>query len=303
MTTKGGGKMLTGEMYTIKNEQGTVLLKNYHSAVMPEKRGYRDHHHTEFEIGLIKQGSGVYRTGDKQYDIRKGDIFLFSTHEHHCITEITGDSEMVIMNVQFAPRLLWSQRDIYDTKLLKIFLGRSARFENRIDRDNPSTRRIESLMLDIENEFKNGECEYELMVKVHLLSILVELLRGYDYVEDGDNIGAKGASYDKMAKAMDYIDANITADLELSELATIAGMNKTYFSTLFKKLNGMSPWDYITVKRIDLARQLLSDKDRTVLEIATECGFNNTANFNRAFRKVTGKTPREMRFEFALQSK
>ncbi len=294
MTAKDGDIMLKGKMYTIKNEQGTVLLKNYHSAVMPEKRGYRDHHHTEFEIGLIKQGSGIYRSGDRQYDIRRGDIFLFSTDEHHCITEITGKEEMVIMNVQFAPRLLWSQRDIYDAKLLKIFLGRSSRFENRIDRQSPSTRVIESHLLAIEEEFERGESEYELMVKVHLLSILIELLRGYDYVEDGEEIGAKGASYDKMARAMDFIDANITSDLQLSELASIAGMNKTYFSTLFKKLNGMSPWDYITVKRIDLARRLLSDKDKTVLEVAMLCGFNNTANFNRAFRKVTGKTPSEI---------
>ena len=57
----------------------------------------------------------------------------------------------------------------------------------------------------------------------------------------------------------------------------------------------MSPWDYITVRRIDLARKLLSDSDRNILDIAMMCGFNNTANFNRAFKKVTGKTPKEIR--------
>ena len=98
-----------------------------------------------------------------------------------------------------------------------------------------------------------------------------------------------------MSKTMDYIDNNIEKDLQLSELAEIAGMNKSYFSTLFKKLNGMSPWDYITVRRIDLARKLLSDSDRNILDIAMMCGFNNTANFNRAFKKVTGKTPKEIR--------
>ena len=57
----------------------------------------------------------------------------------------------------------------------------------------------------------------------------------------------------------------------------------------------MSPWDYITVKRIDLARRLLAESDKNILEIAMLCGFNNTANFNRAFRNVTGKTPKEIR--------
>ena len=87
--------MLTGNLYTINNEQDVPLLKLYHSAVMPEKRGYRNHHHAEFEIGLIKAGTGIYKVGEREYPIQKGDIFLFSTDEHHCITEISGNEEML----------------------------------------------------------------------------------------------------------------------------------------------------------------------------------------------------------------
>lgn len=79
----------------------------------------------------------------------------------------------------------------------------------------------------------------------------------------------------------------------LDELAEIASMSKSYFSTVFKKLNGISPWDYLISKRISFAAELLKNTDKTILEIALECGFNNTANFNRAFKKITGKTPSE----------
>lgn len=287
--------MLTGELYTINNEHGIPLLKLYHSAVMPEKRGYRNHHHAEFEIGLIKAGTGIYKVGDREYPIEKGDIFLFSTDEHHCITEISGEDEMVIMNIHFAPRLVWSQRGIFNTELLKIFLERKSGFSNRLRSDDELTKRVRTHMLNAEKEFFDASPQYELMVKVNLLSILVELTRSLGDEINETDIGAKSASFEKMYGTMDYIDNNISKDLELSELAAIAGMNKTYFSTLFKKLNGMSPWDYITVRRIDLARKLLSESDRNILDIAMQCGFNNTANFNRAFRKVTGKTPKEMR--------
>ena len=47
----------------------------------------------------------------------------------------------------------------------------------------------------------------------------------------------------------------------------------------------------MTARRIDQAIKLLQETDRTVLEIACQCGFNNTANFNRAFKKVTGRVP------------
>jgi len=287
--------MLTGELYTINNEHGIPLLRLYHSAVMPEKRGYRNHHHAEFEIGLIKAGTGIYKVGDKEYPIEKGDIFLFSTDEHHCITEISGKDEMVIMNIHFAPRLVWSQGGIFNTELLKIFLERKSGFSNRLCAEDEMTKKVKTYMLAAEKEFTYADAQYELMVKVNLLSILVELTRSLSDKINETEIGAKSASFEKMSGAMDYIDNNISKDLRLSELASIAGMNKTYFSTLFKKLNGMSPWDYITVRRIDLARRLLSESDRNILDIAMQCGFNNTANFNRAFRNVTGKTPKEMR--------
>ncbi len=287
--------MLTGELYTINNEHGIPLLKLYHSAVMPEKRGYRNHHHAEFEIGLIKAGTGIYKVGEREYPIEKGDIFLFSTDEHHCITEISGEDEMLIMNIQFAPRLLWSQSGFFNTDLLKIFLERKQGFSNRLHFSENITQRVQKYMLEAEKEFKTSSAQYELMVKVNLLSILVELTRSLGDSINETEIGAKSASFENMARTMDYIDNNISKDLELSELAETAGMNKSYFSTLFKKLNGMSPWDYITVRRIDLARKLLFESDRNILDIAMLCGFNNTANFNRAFKKVTGKTPKEMR--------
>ena len=287
--------MLTGNLYTIKNEQGIPLLKLYHSAVMPEKRGYRNHHHAEFEIGLVKAGTGIYKVKDREYKIEKGDIFLFSTDEHHCITEISGSEEMLIMNIQFAPRLVWSQKGLFDTDLLKIFLERRSAFSNRLKASDDITKKVAHLMCEAEEEFSKAEPHYEIMVKIKLVSILTELSRSLSDVILETEIGAKSASFEKMSGTMDFIDNNISKDLRLSELAEIAGMNKTYFSTLFKKLNGMSPWDYITVKRIDLARRLLSESDKNILEIAMLCGFNNTANFNRAFRKVTGKTPKEIR--------
>ena len=49
--------------------------------------------------------------------------------------------------------------------------------------------------------------------------------------------------------------------------------------------------------RADLEKLLRDDPDRTVLSVAVDCGFNNTANYNRIFRKVTGTTPSAYRAE------
>ncbi|MCQ2561855.1 MAG: helix-turn-helix transcriptional regulator, partial [Clostridia bacterium] len=61
------------------------------------------------------------------------------------------------------------------------------------------------------------------------------------------------------------------------------------------KLNGTSPIDYIISKRIELSRSALKRTDDNILDIAKKYGFNNTANYNRAFKLKTGMTPSEFR--------
>ena len=75
-------------------------------------------------------------------------------------------------------------------------------------------------------------------------------------------------------------------------------MSRTYYSTMFKMLNGVSVWTYIINQRIDRAQQLLEKSEMSVIEICEKCGFNNLSNFNKAFKKITGKTPSEYRKEF-----
>jgi len=68
------------------------------------------------------------------------------------------------------------------------------------------------------------------------------------------------------------------------------------YNYIFSRLNGVSPWDYLTAKRVEKAASLLrSERGLTMLEIATRCGFNNTANFNRAFKKYQNRTPSSYR--------
>ena len=100
---------------------------------------------------------------------------------------------------------------------------------------------------------------------------------------------------ENMDKVIQYINTNISKKLSLEELADISCFSRTYFSVLFKELNGISPWDYINIKRVELAKSMLRESNETVLYISSECGFSNLSNFNRIFKKITGTTPTEFR--------
>jgi len=275
-------------------DSGRFLLRIYESRAEFSRRNYTEHHHSAFEISYIKSGRGVYRIGGREIDIRAGDIYLFSTNEVHCITEIHDSRPMVLLNIHFEPRFIWSPSgNALDESFLRIFLDRGEGFSNRLDRNNPTTDEIAALILRMQKEAEEKPEAYELMIKTYLLNILVLLIRNYNYVSASNSTSLHSEKLLNMEAALNFIDKNIETPLTLDGLAQRAGMSRTYFSAVFKKLNGLTPWEYIGLKRIEKAKHLLRTTDRSVLDISLDCGFNNISYFNRLFKKTTGLNPVE----------
>jgi AraC family transcriptional regulator len=95
--------------------------------------------------------------------------------------------------------------------------------------------------------------------------------------------------------ACDFIEAHLTEDIALADLAGLARLSPAHFCRAFKRSFGVPPHRYQLQRRIERAKSLLADQDRSVLEVALACGFNFPSNFSQIFRKGTGLTPREFR--------
>jgi YesN/AraC family two-component response regulator len=188
------------------------------------------------------------------------------------------------------------QDNIFDSRYLKIFFDRNDNFSNKLDNDNPVTQQIGRLLLEIEEEFSHKLSEYELMIKVKLMNILALLLRHYDYVMPDKQKQVYSSSNTKgLSEVINYIDSHLSEDLPLDDLARLAHKNYSYFSFMFKKYNGMTVSEYISLKRVRLAMEHLKSTNKTMLEIAGLSGFNSLANFNKSFKKIAGATPTEFR--------
>jgi len=275
------------------NQHKTADISMYHSTAPAEKGRYYVHHHAEYELSLFVSGSGTYSAGDKIYDFLPGDIFLFGSNEQHLITEIKSDEfgELDILNIHFSPRLLWANGDEAILPLIKLFSARSESFSNMLSRENPHTAEIRSLIHDIEREFTEKKDCFELKLKTILYSILICIFREYGYVQKNTNVSMNEQTRLQLSNALDYIDNNLGENLTLENIAKKATMSKTYFSTVFKKYNGISLWDYIHIKRIEMAKDLLRNSELTKIEISEKCGFSCVANFYKTFKHITGKTP------------
>lgn len=269
---------------TLTDDYGNPVIRSYHSLLSPGTRAYREHHHTECELSVFLRGSGLYAVRGTTYSFEPGAVFLFGSNEAHCITEIHEDFDL--LNIQFEPRLLWGHSDT--AELLCLFAARNRSFSNRIAvGDDVLTERI----LSLEEELRTQRPCCAVQARYLLFSALSHIIRTYDYVNPAQSVGAPSTITANVKRAIRYIDDNLDTRLTLQDIARVACLTPTYFSSVFKKLNGISPWDYITIKRVERAVELLKTTDLTKLEIAERCGFSGSSNFYKAFSHVTGKKP------------
>lgn len=101
---------------------------------------------------------------------------------------------------------------------------------------------------------------------------------------------AAAAKTDAITKAIGVMETNYPEPLSMEQLAQALGLERTYFSCLFKEKTGYSPYQYLTALRIQKACLLLKSTDFSIADVAELVGLD-PRNFSRLFRKETKQTP------------
>lgn len=98
-----------------------------------------------------------------------------------------------------------------------------------------------------------------------------------------------------LAATLEYLETHCADPLSPASLARHAGLSPVRFARLIKRIFRMTPHQLITQTRLAAASHLLRETDRSVAEIAFDCGFYDHSAFTRAFRSVTDLTPTQFR--------
>jgi AraC family transcriptional regulator len=247
----------------------TLCIGHYYcsSDYKVERESYKS-----FLLMYVKKGEGTVVIENRKYSVKEKDVILLDCYKPHCYFTNTGWE------------ILWLHFD-----------GNSSRsFYNSIVENNGSivcpsnSIIIPKYLQSILKNFTGEELMQEALISCHIQRMLAELLMMSSTNKVMPN---NSVIMDSIA----YIESHFPRKLTLEEIAKEAGVSHFHFSRIFKKETGYSPYEYILKTRLSFAKKLLKETNKTVKQVAFECGFNSEANFIFMFHKHVDMTPGEFR--------
>ena len=277
------------------NFTGDSFIRLYQNR---EYEDYPVHWHTAAEIIMPIENTYSVTMNKTLYRLREGDILIIPPGElHELFAPPTG--ERIILLFDFT---LVSNLKGFSNVLPILMQPRLITAENYPD----IYEQEKNLLTNITKEYQSRNTLWEAIAYSMIIQMFV--LIGRNHIDSGglfpDVRTNKQKEYiEKFNKIFEYIDNNYTEDISLETVADIAGFSKFHFSRLFKQFTDTSFYDYLNLRRIKAAENLLLDPSLPITEIALQSGFSSISTFNRVFKAFKKCTPSEFKELYRTRNK
>jgi AraC family transcriptional regulator len=155
--------------------------------------------------------------------------------------------------------------------------------------------RLENLLKVLYDELRQGGATGRMFGEQVGNAIAILLAKHYSAVTPSLFGSAGRMPMSRLKRVMDYIEANLDDDLQVSTLAKEVDMSPYYFTRLFKNSTGMSPHQYVMQCRIKRAQEWLRKSEMSICEIGVGLGYLDLKHFRDVFRREVGVSPSAFR--------
>lgn len=254
------------------------------------------HFHPEYQLFLVLEGKGTRIVGYNVKPFQKGDMVLTGPDLPHvwrndnCYFDKKNNLQTKGIVIYFHDHFLGESIQKEELENIRHLLQKSAR---GLEISGNTNRKVSKMMVEL-LELKGIESIIQLMKILDIIANSPEchFISHKDYASVNTE-----AETTRMNKVYEYVMKNFRQKISLDEVAAIANMMPTSFSRYFKSRANKSFSDFLKEIRIDYARKLLNEEKMNINMIGYECGFQTLSNFNKQFKKVTGKQPLHYRNE------
>ena len=191
------------------------------------------------------------------------------------------DVTMMFVNPQFLDRLAENMLNSQRVEL--------------IPQHQTGDRSLDHLGMAIKHDAIEGRSMGTLYTQSLAASFAIRLLKNHGTIAPKPLGGDLQLPDQTLDRVIEYINDRLHEDLSLADLAKIGGYSQYYLCHLFKKLMGISIYQYVIAQRIQRAQELLHRRDLNIGDIAVRCGFANNTHLTKHFKRIVGITPKQAR--------
>ncbi len=263
--------------------QGSVYFCDYLKA--PWSMEFKDTSSASFH--LVRRGECWVMSGDRKECLGPGDLVFIEPSRDHVLASHPPGQDPPSAETQTL--LLCGYCEFVQetlTPLLDVFPSLT------IVRDEELLKHpwLKSTLDQLSGEYLSQKPGSELVVDRLTEVVLVELIRiNFGRGEQGRFIAA--LSDKRIAKALQHLHNTRQITWTLEKMAAKVGMSRAAFAKRFKELVGQPMFGYLTMLRIQRAKELLQDKKLPLYEVASRVGYESDLAFTKTFKKHTGTTP------------
>jgi AraC-like DNA-binding protein len=249
------------------------------------------HFHDMCELVYIEQGSGYRLVGDSIDSFSEGEVVLLGSRlphvwkSQHSRNVYEKEIKCAAYVVQFPINFLGeSFFELSESRAIKNLLSKAKR--GIVFNRSTGKYLAERIIMMSEQQGMN-----RLVIFLDILQYAAKTSK-YQLLASPRFLDSKVGSDKKMNAIFDYILDNFRDDIQLGEVAKIAGMNKTSFCRYFKNKTNITFSRFLNELRIGYACKLITEDTISINEAAYISGFNSPSYFYYQFKKIKGITPK-----------
>ena len=252
------------------------------------------HTHDFSELIIITAGGGTHWINGVTYPVTAGDIFLIQGNtEHYFESRHQLGMYNIMFDDSYLKEHLHSLRSLSGFNAFFLFeptYRRSHKFKSRLHISPETMRPLKTELQRMTNEMKQNHPGNDLILLAKALEIFVFISREYSRIRN-----PMARSLCRLGELISLLEKRYREHWTIGQISRIAAMAPSTLLPVFKKVTGYSPIDYLLHVRLSKAAEMLLRSEKTISEIAQECGFTDSNYFSRQFRKNYNLSPREYR--------
>ena len=247
----------------------------------PDAKSFTMHIHDKCEIYFFVSGDVEYLVEGSKYPLCEGSLMIIRPAEAHA-PKINGKSTYERYAVNFPLELVKNIDP--ELRLLTPFTARALGKDNMFSSSEFDVKLVNKLFSEMCSD--NDDYTRRLTINTHLITLLDIINRAWN-----DKKKSKGKKKSLSECIVIYVNEHLTEDISVPLLAQQFYLSTSQLGRIFRQATGAAPWEYITKKRLTIAREMLKN-GTSAQETAENCGFKDYSVFYRAYVKQFGKAPK-----------